>query len=37
MVGRMALVNGMKCVLPSVFMGFFCIGNPKMNLNLEVK
>jgi hypothetical protein len=37
MVVRMALVIGMRCVLPNVFMGFLCIANPKMNLNPKVE
>jgi hypothetical protein len=37
MVGKMAPINGMKCVLLSVFMGFFYTRNPKMNPKLEVE
>jgi hypothetical protein len=37
MVGTMALVNGMKCLLPSVFVGFFCTKNLKMNLDPKIK
>jgi hypothetical protein len=37
MVGKMAPINGMKCVLPNGFMGLFCTRNPKMNPKLEVE
>jgi len=37
MVGTMTLVNGMKFLLPSVFVGFFCIKNLKINLNPKIK
>lgn len=29
--------NNMKCVLPSVFMRFFCIGNLKMKIKPKVE